>query len=213
MRTGVMFLGLAILGAFSGGAVTLQVSTFTPDPGETIQLWISGAPVGAEFLWDLNGDGVADRTTEVPRLQWAVPQGAHKVGVLVKNAGTVIASIEALIVADPYIACWQTTVPAGNTWEVEVTFRAKVTLSAPGLEIGVPDGWGVEVLDPGSLTYKIKGGIHGLWALRLAPGDELAFRYRLYPVSPGISPVFYGKASGIVGGRYHTVPIAGIISP
>ena len=213
MRTGVILLVSAILGAFSGGAVTLQVSTFTPDPGETIQLWISGAPMGAEFLWDLNGDGVADRTTEIPRLQWAVPLGAHTVRVVVRKEGKVIETFEALIVADPYMACWQTTVPVGNTWEVKVTFRAKANLSAPGLEIEVPEGWGVDVLDPGNLTYKIKGGIHGFWAVELFPGDELSFRYRLYPVSPGLSFVFSGEASGVVGGRYYTVPIAGIVAP
>ncbi len=215
MRTGAILLGLVLLGATPiwGQTVTLQVSTFTPDPGETVQLWISGAPVGAEFLWDLNGDGIADSTTEIPRLQWAVPQGAHKVRVVVKHEGKVIAAIEALIVADPYIACWQTIIPSGNTWEVKVTFRAKANLSAPGLEIEVPEGWGVEVSDPGNLTYKIKGGIHGFWAIELYPGDELGFRYRLYPVSPGLSFVFSGKASGVVAGRYYTVPIAGVVAP
>ena len=215
MRTGVILLGLSVLGAISvcGGAATLQASTFTPDPGETIQLWVSGAPVGAEFLWDLNGDGAADRVTQAPRLQWAVPQGVHRVGVEVRHQGKVIAAIEALIVADPFIACWQTISISGNTWEVEVTFRAKTDLSAPGLEIEIPAGWGVEVLDPGNLTYKIKGGIYGFWATELHPGDELGFRYRLYPVSSGLSFVFSGKASGVVGRRYYTVPIAGVVSP
>jgi len=133
--------------------------------------------------------------------------------VEVRHQGKVIAAIEALIVADPYIACWQTISISGNTWEVEVTFRAKTDLSAPGLEIEIPAGWGVEVLDPGNLTYKIKGGIYGFWATELHPGDELGFRYRLYPVSSGLSFVFSGKASGVVGRRYYTVPIAGVVSP
>lgn len=213
MRIGVIVLSFAVLGALSGGAATLQVSTFTPNPGEMVNLWVSGAPLGAQFLWDLNGDGVADRSTETPRIQWAVPQGPHRVGVVVQHEGKTVASVEALIVADPYIGCWQIAKRVGDFWEVTVIFRAKARFTAPGLEIQVPEGWGVEVLDPGNLTYKVKGGIHGFWAVELHPGDELKFRYRLYPVSPGLSFVFTGTASGVIEGRYYTVPIAGIVSP
>lgn len=213
MWIGAMALALIVLGAISGGAVTLQASTFTPDPGETVHLWATGVPPGAEFLWDLNGDGIVDRATESPRVQWAVPPGAHEVRVVVKQGGRTVSSVEALIVADPYIACWQNAVRVGNFWEVTVTYRAKAHLTAPGLEIAVPQGWGVEVLDPGGLTYKIKGGIHGFWALELFPGDELSFRYRLYPVSPGAAFVFSGRATAMVEGRYLKVPIAGIVGP
>lgn len=211
MRIGVFLLGLMALGA-TCGAATLRVSTFTPDPGETIQLWVSGAPAGAEFLWDLDGDGVAERTTDMPRINWTVPQGAHPVGVTVKHQGKALVTLTALIVADPYIACWQTISRSGDLWEAVVTYRAKFRIAAPGLEITVPEGWGVEVVEAGNLVYKIEGGIHGFWSVELSPGDELTFRYRLHPISGG-NLLLSGSATGMVQGHYYTVPIAGILSP
>ncbi|NOX44177.1 MAG: hypothetical protein GXO72_00345 [Caldiserica bacterium] len=215
MRNILILLGSILLGALSAGAVTLQVSTFTPDPGQTIDLWAADVPLGAEFIWDLDGDGVADRVTEAPRIRWTVPQGAHEVRLTVKRGDTVIASIAALIVADPVIACWQTVRPStGGALEVTVTFRAKGELSAPGLELAIPPEWGWgQVLEPMDL-YKTKGGmLTGTWARQLRPGDEVTFRYLIHPPSPGAAFVFTGKATAYIDGRYHTVPIAGIIGP
>jgi hypothetical protein len=214
MRSTAIFLGLTVLGALSAGAVTtLQVSTFTPSPGETISLWASEVPLGAEFLWDLNGDGVADRITTSPRIQWTVPQGAHTIRLIVQYQGKVFASIEALIVADPYIACWQTIIASDGFLEVTVILRAKAKLSAPGLRLKIPEGWGTEVIEINNFIYKTKGEIQGFWSRELYPGDEVKFRYRLLPFRKGLSFIFSGEASAVVNGRYYTVPIAGIIGP
>ncbi len=215
MRDIAILFGFIILGALSAGAVTLQTSTFTPDPGETIQLWASEVPLGAKFLWDLNGDGVADQVTDAPRIKWTVPEGTHEVRLTVTRDEQVIASIAALIVADPFIACWQTVRPStGGALEVTVTVRAKTELSAPGLELSIPTGWGWgQVLEPMDLYKTVGGKLVGTWALQLHPGDELSFRYLVHPASPGATFVFSGRATAYVGGRYHTVPIAGIIGP
>jgi hypothetical protein len=54
-----LFFGL---GAFCGN-LTLESSTFIPDPGGSVTLFVRGASSGATFRWDLDGDGTYELTT------------------------------------------------------------------------------------------------------------------------------------------------------
>ncbi len=214
MRRSVLgILGL-VLGVASAWGMDLLVTDFIPSPGDTIAIWVAGAPDGAEFHWDLDGDGTPEKVTSESRIEWAVPEGAHQVVVSVVLGGKTIATFRAMVVCDSRFGAFQTVMLERGQFIVTVVFRAKTVLRAPGLSLKTPVGWGTEMIDPGSFVYRLKGGIEGLWSLELYPGDELTITYRLLPLAKGMAFTFSGTASAFVEGEgYVELPVAGLINP
>jgi hypothetical protein len=68
------------LGAFCAN-LTLESSTFIPDPGASVTLFVRGASSGASFRWDLDGDGTYELTTQEPQVTFTLPQGMRVVRV------------------------------------------------------------------------------------------------------------------------------------
>ncbi|HDI11088.1 MAG TPA: hypothetical protein ENF77_02050 [Candidatus Acetothermia bacterium] len=206
----ILVLGLGV-GAWAG--VGLWASTFVPMPGQKVTLRAVGAPQGATFLWDLNGDGIADRTTASPEITWMVPQGPHVVSLTVERGGRVIGRASAQVVADPHIAAYREITETDGRLEVRVVVTARSRIVAPALTETMPPGWAIVVYDPGEAQYKIKGGLQALWAMELLPGDSVSLTYDLVPVSGGGgSLTLSGEVTAYVGDTYYRVPLAGIVS-
>lgn len=212
MRTAVLVLTLSFAAWGSLGAISLEATDFAPDPGEVVALRCQGAPPGAEFAWDLDGDGAFESVTSSPRVELEMGEGPRSVALEVRSAGRRLARIEALLMGDPFLSAVRTVVDSGDRVEVTLRITAKTELLAPGFVEVVPEGWGVEVYDPGGAEYKIKGAIEALWTLKLLPGDTLTFEYGLIPLWGGGSLELKGEASAIKDDRYYRAPIVGITS-
>ncbi|HID09322.1 TPA: hypothetical protein EYP13_03780 [Candidatus Micrarchaeota archaeon] len=214
MRKLVLEAFLLVLGVASAWGMDLLVTDFVPSPGDTIAIWVAGAPDGAEFHWDLNGDGTPEKTTTESRIEWAVPEGAHRVVVSVVLGGKTISTFRAVIVCDHRFGAFQTVMREKDYFIVTVVFRAKAILRAPGLSLKTPTGWGTEMIDPGTMVYRMRAGIEGFWSLELYPGDELTITYRLLPLAKGMAFTFSGTASAFVEGEgYVELPVAGLVTP
>ncbi len=191
--------------------LVLEVSTYTPNPGAAMGFQVRGAPAGAQFRWDFDGDGKADLTTAHPTAQWTVPQGAWETVVEAVESGRVVGSARALIVADANLGASRTVRLVGGTVEVTISVRAKTTVIAPGIEESIPPGWVLVVLDDGGALYKIGETLQAIWPTILDPGWEAKLVYRLHPPAAGATARLSGKASGYVAGARVEVRIAGAV--
>lgn len=200
-----VFLGFWALGA------TLQCSSFTPRPGETVTLTVGGAPAGASFRWDLDGDGRFELSTLEPHATVSVPAGLRVVRVEVVAAGRT-ELLAAAIVADPYLGAVRTLVPEGTTLLVQVAVQSKVPVIAPGFVEEIPKGFALEVVADGGAFWRRAEKLEVIWPLVLDPGMTLVFSYRLYPPA-GSTFQLSGLVSGYVEGRRVEVPIAGFFQP
>lgn len=202
--TGVLW-GVLALGA------TLQCSTFTPGPGETVTLSVVGAPAGAAFRWDLDGDGRFELSSREPHATLSVAAGPRLVRVEVVSGGRA-ELLTALIVAHPHLGAVRTLTLEGTTLLVQVAVQSKVPVIAPGFVEEIPKGFALEVVAEGGAFWRRAEKLEVLWPLILEPGMRLEFAYRLHPLA-GTPFQLSGVVSGYVEGRRVEVPIAGFFQP
>ncbi len=204
---------LAALGAltFTGWAqgIALEASTFAPDPGGAVVFQVIGAPTGAQFRWDFNGDGRWDLTTEGPLAQWTVPAGAWETVVEAVQGGRVVGQARAVVVADARLAAVRFVRSLEDVLEVTITLKAKTRVVAPGIEEVIPAGWIAVVVDDGSSLYKVGETLQAVWPTILDPGWEVKLVYQLHPTAGGAFPHLQGLASGYILGERFEVKIAG----
>lgn len=201
---------LCILGWASG--LTLETSTFTPDPGGTVNLFLRGAPADASFHWDLDGDGAYERVTAEPWATVVVPAGLRLVQVRVVSGGKVLAQLTAALVADAQLGAARIVTPEGPNFLVTITVSAKIPLIAPGFVEQIPAGFAVEVVAEGGAFWRKAEKLEAIWPVILDPGQTVTFTYRLYPLA-GVSFSWTGLVSAYVEGKRVEIPIAGAVRP
>lgn len=214
MRTLLTCLGLVLgaAGAFAAGPALVS-TTAVPRPGEEVGFQVLGAPVGAQFRWDFNGDGRPDLTTNAPTATWVVPAGYWEVGVEVVLGGKTVSRILGAVVAHPQLGAFRTARWNGNVLEVTVVLQAKGFLVAPGIVEAVPPGWAAVVHDEGGGFAPRRGdAVEILWSTYLDPGKSVRAVYALYPPSAGAPVRFSGTASAYSGGRRVEARIAGVVT-
>ncbi len=186
MRGKLILMGVGALAVVGLAApVELVPSDPFPVPGVEVGLRVLGAPGGATFYWDWGGDGTVDALTQTPQAAYFVRPGYQEIAVQVIVGGQAWGSARLALMAAEDMAAYRTLEPLPNgAWEVTVALKVRRHLFAPGIKEAIPAGWAVEVVDPQGAAYKISDFLYAVWALELAPGDELRFTYLLHPL-PG----------------------------
>lgn len=202
---------LVVGGVAWGQGVALVATNAIPNPGTEITFQVLGAPAGAQFRWDFNGDGRPDATTNQPWASWTVPAGYWEVAVEVIQGGKVASRVTASVVADVRVGAYRSARWNGGVLEVTVTVRAKQFLVAPAVVETVPPGWAATVIDDGGAVYRRGDVLEVLWSTSLDPGMELRFVYALYPPAGGMSVRLSGTASGYTQGRRVEARVAGAL--
>ncbi|MGB9757394.1 MAG: hypothetical protein ACPLRP_02160 [Candidatus Bipolaricaulaceae bacterium] len=213
MRVKTLFL----LGVFFGASVlganmTLESSTFTPEPGGSVTLFVRGAPSGATFRWDLDGDGAYELTTAEPQATTTVPQGLRLVRVEVVVGKEGVAQFLAALVADARLGATRFVSHEDKSYLVTITVSCKTPIIAPGFVEDIPPGSTVEVVGEGGAFWRRAEKLEVVWPLILDPGQTVSFTYRLYPLA-GAEIRFGGLVSAYVEGKRVEIPIAGAIRP
>jgi hypothetical protein len=191
--------------------ITLECSNLIPDPETTVILWVKGAPQGASFRWDLDGDGRFETTTSEPEIRFIVGSGSRTVTVEVTSAGKSLGQASLGIVADPRLGAIRTITKEDGSFLVTLTIQAKMPLIAPGIAEDIPQGAVVEVVAEGGAFWRKAEKLEAVWPIILDPGSVLAFSYRVY--STAEKPRLSGVVSGYVGGQRVEIPIAGQLQP
>jgi len=209
MRKLVIFplLSVSVLAA----GITLECSNLIPDPETTVILWVKGAPQGASFRWDLDGDGRFETTTSEPEIRFVVGSGSRKVTVEVTSAGKSLGQASLGIVADPRLGAIRTITKEDGSFLVTVMIQAKMPLIAPGIAEDIPQGAVVEVVAEGGAFWRKAEKLEAVWPLILDPGSVLVFSYRVYSTAEKLR--LSGVVSGYVGGQRAEIPIAGQLQP
>ncbi|MFH1609130.1 MAG: hypothetical protein ABID40_00675 [Candidatus Bipolaricaulota bacterium] len=190
----------------------LVPSTHLPNPGTEITLQVTGAPTGAQFSWDFNGDGRSDATTTQPWAKWTVPAGYWEVAVDVLQGGKSVARLSTAVVADAHLGAIRSVQWVGGVAEVTVVVRAKQFVVAPGLSETIPPGWVVEVVDDGGAFFQRGNALDALWPTLLDPGMEVRLVYRLYPPTAGAAARLSGMVSGYKDGQRVEARVAGTVT-
>ncbi|MCS7240093.1 MAG: hypothetical protein NZ651_02460 [Candidatus Bipolaricaulota bacterium] len=193
-------------------SITLESSTFTPDPGNTVSLFVRGAPLGASFLWDLDGDGSYERTTQEPQTTFVMAEGVRPVRVEVVSGGKSLTQFKVIFVADKRLGATRTVVLEGTSYLVTICVAPKTTVIAPGIIEEIPSGFGVEVVANDGAFWRRAERLEAVWPLILDPGQTVSFSYRLYPLA-GVSFQFSGLVSAYAAGKRVEIPIAGVAQP
>jgi hypothetical protein len=191
--------------------IALECSNLIPDPETTVILWVKGAPQGASFRWDLDGDGRFESTTSEPEIRFVVGSGSRKVTVEVTSAGKSLGQASLTIVADPRLGAIRTITKEDGSFLVTVMIQAKMPLIAPGIAEDLPQGAVVEVVAEGGAFWRKAEKLEAVWPLILDPGSVLAFSYRVYSTAERLR--LSGVVSGYVGGQRVEIPIAGQLQP
>jgi hypothetical protein len=209
MRKLVIFplLSVSVLAA----GITLECSNLIPDPETTVILWVKGAPQGASFRWDLDGDGRFESTTSEPEIRFVVGSGSRTVTVEVTSAGKSLGQASLTIVADPRLGAIRTITKEDGSFLVTLMIQAKMPLIAPGIAEDIPQGAVVEVVAEGGAFWRKAEKLEAVWPLILDPGSVLAFSYRVYSTAEKLR--LSGVVSGYVGGQRVEIPIAGQLQP
>lgn len=192
--------------------ITLESSTFTPDPGVTVTLFVRGAPSGASFLWDLDGDGSYERTTQEPQAAFVVAEGVRLVRAEVVSGGKSLTQFKVLFVANTQLGATRFMVSEGTSYLVTVCVAPKITVIAPGIVEEIPSGFAVEVVTDDGAFWRRAERLEAVWPLILSPGQSVSFTYRLYPLA-GVSFQFSGLVSAYAEGKRVEIPIAGVVQP
>ncbi len=200
-------LGVTVLAA----GITLECSNLIPDPETTVILWVRGAPQGASFRWDLDGDGRFETTTSEPEIRFIVGSGSRTVTVEVTSAGKSLGQASLGIVADPRFGAIRTVTKEDGSFLVTLMIQAKLPLIAPGIAEDIPRGAVVEVVAEGGAFWRKAERLEAVWPVILDPGSVLAFSYRVYSTTEKLR--FSGVVSGYVGGQRAEIPIAGQLHP
>lgn len=190
----------------------LVPSTHLPNPGAEVTLQVTGAPPGAQFSWDFNGDGRSDATTREPWAKWTVPAGYWEVAVDILQSGKSVARLSIAVVADAHLGAIRSVQWVGGGAEVTVIVRAKQFVVAPGLSETIPPGWVVEVVDDGGAVWQRKEALEAIWATVLDPGWEVRLVYRLYPPTAGATARLSGTVSGYQDGQRVEARVAGTVA-
>jgi len=148
------------------------------------------APAGAEFYWDLGGDGVVDKTTTSPALTYLVGEGYQEIVVQVHAGGRAIGSVRLALTADPQLGAYRLISPQDSgVLEVTVVLKAHVHLFAPGIEESIPPGWAAEMAESGGSIYVLGNLLQAVWPRELMPGGEVSLKYLLHPAGAGPVPL------------------------
>ncbi len=190
----------------------LVPSTHLPNPGAEITLQVTGAPTGAQFSWDFNGDRRSDATTREPRATWTVPAGYWEVAVDVLQGGKTVARLTTAVVADARLGAVRSVQWSGGVAEVTVTVRAKQVVVAPGIEEAIPSGWVVGTVEGPDLFVSQGGVLFALWSTILDPGWEVRLVYRLHPPTAGATARLSGTVSGYKDGQRVEARVAGTVA-
>jgi acylphosphatase len=209
MRKLVIFPLLSVTVLAAG--ITLECSNLIPDPETTVILWVKGAPQGASFRWDLDGDGRFETTTSEPEIRFVVGSGSRTVTVEVTSAGKSLGQASLGIVADPRLGAIRTITKEDGSFLVTLMIQAKMPLIAPGIAEDIPQGAVVEVVAEGGAFWRKAEKLEAVWPLILDPGSVLAFSYRVYSTAEKLR--LSGVVSGYVGGQRVEIPIAGQLQP
>jgi acylphosphatase len=209
MRKLVIFPLLSVTVLAAG--ITLECSNLIPDPETTVILWVKGAPQGASFRWDLDGDGRFETTTSEPEIRFVVGSGSRTVTVEVTSAGKSLGQASLTIVADPRLGAIRTITKEDGSFLVTLMIQAKMPLIAPGIAEDIPQGAVVEVVAEGGAFWRKAEKLEAVWPLILDPGSVLAFSYRVYSTAEKLR--LSGVVSGYVGGQRVEIPIAGQLQP
>lgn len=215
----VLYLVVAGLAASASG-LSLVASTAIPHPGTEITVQVVGAPAGAQFKWDFNGDGRPDTTTNQPWATWTVPGGYWEVTVDVVHGGKSLARLSTVVVADARLAAVQDVRWTQTQVEVTVTLRARARVLGPGVVVDVPPGWGAAALgqERAFSGTNERGQLEILVATvgEMYPGEEVTVRYILYPASPAAGTRLKSWATGYsrTDGRLERlmIPVAGLMN-
>lgn len=210
--TSAFVLSLVFCLGLLGTEITLESASFTPDPGTAVTIVVHGAPAGATFRWDLDGDGIYERTSGEPQALLTAATGLRVVRVEVIQGNTVLKRIVAGIVADPTLGATRTLVPEDGALLVTITVVAKVPVIAPGFVEDVPTGFALDVVAEGGAFWRKVEKLEAVWPVILDPGQTLSFTYRLYPLA-GVDFQFSGMVSAYFQGKRVEIPIAGILHP
>ncbi len=193
-------------------AIALVATDAIPNPGAEVTFQVVGAPAGAQFRWDFNGDGRADATTNQPWASWTVPAGYWELAVEIVQGGKVASRVTAAVVADARVGAFRSARWNGGVLEVTVIVRAKRPLVAPALVETVPPGWAAAVVEDGGAVYRRGEALEVLWSTTLSPGMELRFVYALYPPASGAPVRLSGSVSGYQGGQRVEARVAGVVT-
>lgn len=191
--------------------ITLECSNLIPDPGNSVVLFARGAPPGASFRWDLDGDGVFEHTTGEPKASFIARQGSRVVRVEVVSAGKTLGQVALIVTADSRLGAIRSIVREDNSFLVTIQVRAKLPVIAPGLAEEIPAGSALEVVADGGAFWRRAEKLEVVWPLILDPQTIVAFSYRLYPVAQDFR--VFGLVSGYVAGSRAEIQISGQFQP
>lgn len=212
-RMSVLVVMIGLMGTMSwGSSLTLEASTFTPDPGSSVTLFVRGAPPGTTFYWDLDGDGAYEQTTAEPQITFAVPAGWRLVRVQGTSKGQVLGPLTVALVAGAHLGATRFVLPEGPNFLVTIVVVAKTPVIAPGFVETIPPGFALEVVSADGAFWRKAEKLEAIWPLILDPKQTVTFTYRLYPPT-GIFFQFSGTVSAYAAGKRLEIPIAGAVTP
>lgn len=195
-------------------------STYNPDIGEIVNFEVCEPCLGGSdftFSWDFDGDGYPEFETDQSLVTYSFASpGFYEVVLTVTDAGgrTSIARQGVVVGPVPAFAVRELLVESDGAIFVLITITMNEKFSSVGIEESIPDGWAVELVDPGgamgrsNMEYRHQ---EYLWMSMFEAGETVTFSYRLRPAYTSVLPTLHGEVSGYASGDRHVMGVAGML--
>jgi len=198
--------------AVSGFEADFEVSTYNPDVAELVNFEVCEPCLGESgtfhYAWDFDSDGIAELETDDPVAAYGfASDGYHQVTLTVTAAGQVRSRRKGVLVGPtPAYAVRELIEQENGTVFVLITIHVESAVPGSlGFVESMPDGWQLEIVDPGGATTKRNAGekqLEVFWMMSLDAGAELTFSYRLHRSYASELPLLEGELSGYSEGRF-----------
>ncbi|MGB2983021.1 MAG: PKD domain-containing protein [Candidatus Bipolaricaulia bacterium] len=185
-------------------------STFNPGVDEPVTFAVCEPCMDSgsyRYAWDFDGDGTTDLESDDPVVEYAFAEsGFFEAELTLTDAdGRRKTKRKGILVGTyPAFAVRETVDQGDGTIFVLITVTVTETLSAPGIQEGMPRGWQFELLDSGGAYTRPNDEeriYEVIWWNEAEAGTELTFSYRLHPGTSYLTELS-GEFSGVLDGRF-----------
>ena len=196
-------------------------STYNPDVAEIVNFEVCEPCLGGDgftYSWDFDGDGEPEFDTDQGLVTYSFASaGFYEVVLRVTDAGgrTSVARQGVVVGPVPAIAVRELLVESDGAIFVLITVTMIESAPGIGIEEGIPDGWAVEIVDAGGAVVKPnmeEKQYEIVWMSLFRPEETVTFSYRLRSAYTSVLPTLDGKVSGIFGGHYFVMGVAGMLT-
>ncbi|MEE8594135.1 MAG: PKD domain-containing protein [Candidatus Bipolaricaulota bacterium] len=198
-------------------------STYNPDVAEIVSFEVCEPCLGGSdftYSWDFDGNGEPELETDQDLVTYSFASaGFYEVVLTISDAGgrTSVARQGIVVGPVPAFAVRELLVESDGTIFVLITIAINEIAPGIGIEEYIPDGWAVELVDPGGATGRTDMEYRRqeyTWMSMFDPGETLTFSYRLRPAYTSVLPTLHGVVAGFfdsVKGRF-VIGMAGMLT-